>query len=70
MFGYMFTTSGTSISNEKAKLTASELIDLADSAERKGNSDRAIMHLESVIDRLESTDIRIETIEEKIKQVE
>jgi len=66
LFGYPITGNVSSPAIEKSRLTISELLELADSAENKGNFDRALMHLETVKSRLQSGDSRLEKIEERI----
>ena len=68
LFGSLISGNIETPAIEKQKLTVSELIELADSAEKKGNFDRAIMHLETINNRLEVNDYRKQKIEERITQ--
>lgn len=68
VLGISYVTSLTNPNMEKQKLTESEFLLLADSAEKNGNFERAIMHLESIKGRLEKYDIRNKKLEERINQ--
>ena len=68
LFGSLISGNVESPAIEKQKLTVSELIKLADTAEDKGDYDRAIMHLETIEQRLEPNDPRKQKLEERIDQ--
>jgi len=57
------------IKNAKSKLTISELNYLSDQAIAKNNYDRALMHLNSIRQRLSISDSRLSVIDSKIEHV-
>jgi hypothetical protein len=66
--GSLFSGNVKTATMEKEQLTISEFIELADYAEKRGDFDRAIMHLESLKNRLEANDLRQKKIKERIEQ--
>lgn len=61
--------SGLKTEEEKDRLTLTELIILSDYAEQKGDFEKAIKHREAVLKKLANDDVRVESIQAKIKQL-
>lgn len=57
------------IRNEKSRLSIGELILISEEAIKKRDFDRALMHLETIKNRLTSNDPRFKKIESKITEV-
>ena len=57
------------IKNEKSKLTISELIYLSKQAEKRADYDRALMHLQSIKNRIGTDDSRQKDLNKKIESI-
>ncbi|MGO2354987.1 MAG: hypothetical protein ACTH58_09640 [Marinomonas foliarum] len=56
-------------SNERARLTISELSQLSEISLTQGNYERAIKHQEAVLSKLKKNDVRYTAVKEKIEKI-
>jgi uncharacterized membrane protein len=55
--------------SEKDKLTTNELIFLSERSKQKGNYDKSILHLKSILTKLKITDVRYKSLQKKIEKL-